>query len=1164
MRGMFLDYWSSASHFALSTIRFLQNMVRQTLLSYSRSGRRSYAPNLSTSISSRPLFKASPFMFIQVLIWILLLFWGVEQSKAQESNLETRVCTQDADASTPLEGTVVVAQLDNRQPIAGTTNAQGCVDLVFVISQPTDIDDPTPLPGAFEVAAPYPNPVKDQVFLPVTLNQSQRIELALFDITGRNVLPAYGTQLAAGTHRIGLNVAGLHPGLYVYRINGERGVATGKLIKVSNGSGTAPTVQVEAGAVSTLMAPVAQSSANVASAAAIRFEAVRQGYASSTIERDVTDGEEVVLMLQKLAPGVPSAPFPMTPANGEVGTATVAVQLSWTGDALTSGYTIQVAKVDDFSSVDYQQEGLATTSYTVTGLEGATTYYWRVSATGTEGSSEWSLVYRFTTTDTSVPQPAIPVLETPVHEATDIATVGTIFEWADAENASQYHIQIATAANFSSLVADVGGLAQSSYASIDLAAGTTYYWRVQSTGDGGTSDWAEAYSFVTASDVVDPPSLPTLQSPANGANNLPTASVSLAWSAAAAATSYNVQVATTADFSVILIDQAGFTETISTLSNLEEFTTYYWRVQAAGPGGESAWTDAYRFTTVASSTVPPAPALTAPENGATGLSPASVSLFWGNAEGASSYEVELALADDFSNVVFSKTGLNEPGSVAENLDASTTYFWRVRGENTAGAGAWSDVFSFSTAATSIAPPALVAPLDGAMNITPGTVNLSWSEVAEADVYDVQLSTVSDFSTIDHQQAGVTDTGATIEGLVGATTYYWRARASNAEVTSEWSTPFSFSTAATSSAPPAPELSAPSNGATDITPGSVSLSWNAATGAATYDVQLSTADDFSSITGEASEVAATSVIMQNVAANTTYYWRARSTNAEGTSNWSGAYSFATGDGGGSTNQMIALDLMGPNDTYYGLKGGLVDNGIPTVTATNGKIIIIAISMSNGHQEFNRFIELYENHPDVSGEIVLINCAVGGSALERWVGAEGQELWDQCKSNVTKKHSLDQVKVVWAKNADQFTELGITLPDPQADYYNLVTNIGLLGQKVGSEFPSVQAIFNTSRIYGGYVEEKKQAARGEPISYEGGFATNTVIEKYKNGELPGAPWMGWGPYLWANGETPNGSGIFWTKNDFQGGNGENQHPSVFGATKVADALHDFFMQFDWYRN
>ncbi len=266
--------------------------------------------------------------------------------------------------------------------------------------------------------------------------------------------------------------------------------------------------------------------------------------------------------------------------------------------------------------------------------------------------------------------------------------------------------------------------------------------------------------------------------------------------------------------------------------------------------------------------------------------------------------------------------------------------------------------------------------------------------------------------------------------------------------------------------------------------------------------------------------------------------------------------------GSTNEMIPLDMMGPNDTYYGLQGGLVDNGVPTVEAAGDKIIIIAISMSNGFQEFSRFTELYEGHPDVSDQIVLINCAVGGSALESWLSE--QTLWGRCKDDITRNYSLDQVKVVWAKDANQDTADGITLPDANADYYDLIANIGALSQKIGVEFPSVQAVFHSSRIYGGYVEDRKQAARGEPISYEGGFAINAVIEKWQAGQLPGAPWIGWGPYIWANGTTmANASGILWSTADFQGTNGDNQHPSAAGATKVADALHAFFMQFDWYQ-
>ncbi|MFQ5691042.1 MAG: hypothetical protein ACE5HQ_12310 [Gemmatimonadota bacterium] len=267
------------------------------------------------------------------------------------------------------------------------------------------------------------------------------------------------------------------------------------------------------------------------------------------------------------------------------------------------------------------------------------------------------------------------------------------------------------------------------------------------------------------------------------------------------------------------------------------------------------------------------------------------------------------------------------------------------------------------------------------------------------------------------------------------------------------------------------------------------------------------------------------------------------------------------GGQSLDEPVALDLMSPEDRYKGFPGGLVDNGTPTVTPTRGRLVIISISMSNGQQEFARFIGLFAGDAAVDPAIGLVNCARGGNALENWL--QKQSLWDDCKTKVLNAgFDLDQIKVVWAKDADQFTSQSTTLPDPDADYFHLVDNISALSQRIGQEFPSVQAIFHTSRIYGGYVAQPNQRARGEPISYEGGLAINEVIRRQQRGELPRAPWVGWGPYLWADGTTPNGSGLFWVPADFEGTGGDNPHPSLAGETKVAGALQSFFLRFDWY--
>ena len=259
-------------------------------------------------------------------------------------------------------------------------------------------------------------------------------------------------------------------------------------------------------------------------------------------------------------------------------------------------------------------------------------------------------------------------------------------------------------------------------------------------------------------------------------------------------------------------------------------------------------------------------------------------------------------------------------------------------------------------------------------------------------------------------------------------------------------------------------------------------------------------------------------------------------------------------------MVALDQIEAG-TYHGVDATMPNNGAPTVTPVRGRIVIVAISMSNGRLEFGRYIDLFDGHPDVDPAIGLVNCARGGNALERW--RDRQALWDGCKDAVVAAgFDLDQVRVVWAKNADQFTDHGRTLPDPAADYYDLVGNISFLSEKIGREFPLVQAVFHTSRIYGGYVAAARQAARGEPISYEGGLAINEVIRRWQRGELPGAPWLGWGPYLWADGSAPNAAGIRWEPGDFRD-DGADPHPSDAGQTKVAEALHAFFLGFDWYR-
>lgn len=91
------------------------------------------------------------------------------------------------------------------------------------------------------------------------------------------------------------------------------------------------------------------------------------------------------------------------------------------------------------------------------------------------------------------------------------------------------------------------------------------------------------------------------------------------------------------------------------------------------------------------------------------------------------------------------------------------------------------------------------------------------------------------------------------------------------------------------APSTPSLVSPSSGAT-LTGTSVTLDWNSSDGSPTpsYEVQLDTNSSFSS--PNTKTPSGTQQSYSGLSDQTTYYWRVRATNSEGTSGWSSTRSF----------------------------------------------------------------------------------------------------------------------------------------------------------------------------------------------------------------------------------------------------------------------------------
>jgi uncharacterized repeat protein (TIGR02543 family) len=295
-----------------------------------------------------------------------------------------------------------------------------------------------------------------------------------------------------------------------------------------------------------------------------------------------------------------AAPMLASPANGAT-SVSVTPTLSWNTVSGASSYTLQYATSSNFSTGVTTRSSITATSLAITGLTNSTTYYWRVNATNTAGTSDWSVPRSFTTVAVI---PPVPDLTAPASGATNVSTSPTL-SWNPSSGATGYGLQVATNSAFSSPTSY--STANTTYALTGLTNNTVYYWRVNASNTGGTSNWSAARSFTT---IVAAPAPPVLSSPANNETNV-AIPATLVWSTSVGAATYDLQVDTAASFSSpALMNFPTLTVPSYSISGLLNNKPYYWHVRAANAGGTSAWSSFWKFTTK-----PAAPTYTVTYNG---------------------------------------------------------------------------------------------------------------------------------------------------------------------------------------------------------------------------------------------------------------------------------------------------------------------------------------------------------------------------------------------------------------------------------------------------------------------------------------------------------------------------------------------------------------------
>ncbi|MFA5795483.1 MAG: DUF2341 domain-containing protein [Candidatus Brocadiia bacterium] len=558
----------------------------------------------------------------------------------------------------------------------------------------------------------------------------------------------------------------------------------------------------------------------------------------------------------------PGTPVLVSPGDGAEAIAINPV-FTWVATTDTLFYKLQVGITPVLSITVLDQSNLTRTSYAYTQtLNRFTTYYWWVKSINLDSESSWSTVYSFTTIL------SVPTLSNPGNNAT-LVSVNPSLNWNLINGADSYDIQLANDSLFSSPT--VFTSTSASYAPLNLNLETLYYWRVRAARNNQSGEWSTPYGFTT---IMAAPSVPALVSPVDNAVAIPPAGALFTWNAVTAAVTYNLQVASDFGFSSLVINQSGISTTSTLISTLQGASTYYWRVAAVNPGGTSAWSTSRLFSTMITT-----PSLLLPTNNAETVS-LMPTLSWSSSSYATAYNVQVAGDSNFSALIVDLVGLVSTIYQTSQLAYNTSYYWRVQAGRTGETTGWSAPYKFTTL---LAKPNPVTPTHSSSMIQVNPT-FSWTSVAGAASYTLQVSNAIDFLSTIVNQGSITSISYQASGLNYYNSYYWRVKAVGVNNSSDWSSISQFSTTLTS-----PGLISPTNNATCM-PTTMNITWGIVNGASSYTIYFSANQDFSTYSIYTST--GTSCLVGGLNTSTVYYWKVRADNNDGSSGWSEVRHFTT--------------------------------------------------------------------------------------------------------------------------------------------------------------------------------------------------------------------------------------------------------------------------------
>ena len=515
--------------------------------------------------------------------------------------------------------------------------------------------------------------------------------------------------------------------------------------------------------------------------------------------------------------------------------------LKWNAVSGAAKYEVYRARSKDGDYIKYST--VTGTSYTNTSyIENGNTYYYKVRALKSDGTAgAWSSVVSVTYKQT---------LSAPAVTGGNDAQGRPTLTWNAVTGAAKYEVYRARSLNGDYIkYSTVTGTSYTNTSYIEN--GNTYYYKVRALKSDGTAGAWSSIVSVTYKQTLPAPTV----TGGNDAQGRPT----LTWKAVSGAAKYEVYRARSKDGTYTKYSTTTGTAYTNS-SYLTSGATYYYKVRALDANGNAG-----PYSAVVSVTC--RLKLTAPTVTGGNDAQGRPTLKWNAVSGAAKYEVYRARSMNGDYVKYSTvTGTSYTNT--SYLANGTTYYYKVRALGSDGS---YGPYSTPVSVTYKAP--FGAPLVTGSKDSQGRPALKWDKVTDAAKYEVYRARSKDgtYSLMSTQSAtGYTNTSY----LANGTTYYYKVRALKANGTAS-----AYSSVVTITYGTVPTPAAPAMRSAKADSAGITVSWDTAANAVTYNVYR-TADAGSSWTQVASSVKGTSYKDTTVQKGVKYGYKVRGVAADG--------------------------------------------------------------------------------------------------------------------------------------------------------------------------------------------------------------------------------------------------------------------------------------------